>query len=90
MTCSKGPQVVERTTTSLPSAWSPLLRLGKPWRVNSVFADYNASLSLQPKSPCCSVVMKPVLEEQHRRAFGGPAHLGETERGVNIDLILFP
>lgn len=55
-----------------------------------VVSLHSLSYCIWLQSPCCSVVMKPVLEEQHRRAFGGPAHLGETERGVNIDLILFP
>ncbi|KAM7394422.1 hypothetical protein PAMP_021227 [Pampus punctatissimus] len=41
--------VVESNAASLPSALSPPLHLGKAWRVNSVFADYNASFSLQPK-----------------------------------------
>ncbi|KAG7485649.1 hypothetical protein JOB18_015121 [Solea senegalensis] len=41
--------LVENTAAILPRAWSPPLPLGKAWRVNSVFADYNASLSLQPK-----------------------------------------
>ncbi|KAF0037264.1 hypothetical protein F2P81_010138 [Scophthalmus maximus] len=85
-------QVVGSTTASpYPSAWSPPLPLGKAWRVNSVFADYNALLSLQPKL-CNENTMRhpkgPRPDERIEESIKAPVATSRSRGPANILVLL--
>lgn len=68
----------------------PCLSVAFP-RCFSLLSHFIPSLIVSDKRPrVASVVMKPVLEEQHRWAFRAPHTSEKAERRVHIDLILFP